>query len=285
MYFLLKCIRISGILIIVFFSAIYLLNCERQLEESDELVAQVNDGYLLINQLNYLVPENIDPELNLALKKNLISKWVDDEILYQAALDDGMKLDEKEQFLVDKYSKSLLIQRYLSLKVDRNYRISQKEIEDYYKEHNKEFIFKDDVVRIVHLLMEQRDKAIFNEIRESKNLMEIIKKYYFDNKSKTERPNGDLGYLSVSALPSNFMNVINRMKTGAISSPISSDQGYHFIQLIDRQSKGDIKDQELVQDEIILRLKKEKRQMELERLLKDLKDKSQIQTYLSKVQK
>ena len=285
MYFLLKCIRISGILIIVFFSAIYLLNCERQLEESDELVAQVNDGYLLINQLNYLVPENIDPELNLALKKNLISKWVDDEILYQAALDDGMKLDEKEQFLVDKYSKSLLIQRYLSLKVDRNYRISQKEIEDYYKEHNKEFIFKDDVVRIVHLLMEQRDKAIFNEIRESKNLMEIIKKYYFDNKSKTERPNGDLGYLSVSALPSNFMNVINRMKTGAISSPISSDQGYHFIQLIDRQSKGNIKDQELVQDESILRLKKEKRQMELERLLKDLKDKSQIQTYLSKVQK
>ena len=229
--------------------------------------------------------QHIDPELNLALKKNLISKWVDDEILYQAALDDGMKLDEKEQFLVDKYSKSLLIQRYLSLKVDRNYRISQKEIEDYYKEHNKEFIFKDDVVRIVHLLMEQRDNAIFNEIRESKNLMEIIKKYYFDNKSKTERPNGDLGYLSVSALPSNFMNVINRMKTGAISSPISSDQGYHFIQLIDRQSKGNIKDQELVQDEIILRLKKEKRQMELERLLKDLKDKSQIQTYLSKVQK
>lgn len=285
MYFLLKYIRISGILIIFIFSAIYLLSCEQQPEESDELVAQVNDSYLLINQLNYLVPENIDPELNLALKKNLISKWVDDEILYQVALDDGMRLDEKEQFLVDKYSKSLLIQRYLSLKIDRNYRISQKEIEDYYKEHDNEFIFTDNVVRIVHLLMEQKDNAIFKEIRESKSLLEIIKKYYFDNKSTTERPNGDLGYLPVSALPSDFMKVINRMKTGAISSPISSDQGYHFIQLIERQKKGNIKDQELVQDKIILRLKKEKRQMELERLLKDLKDKSQIQTYLSKVQK
>ncbi len=285
MHFLFKYVRISGLLIILIFSAIYLLSCERQPEESDELVAQVNDSYLLINQLNYLVPENIDPELNLALKKNLISKWVDDEILYQAALDDGMQLDEKEQFLVDKYSKSLLIQRYLSLKIDRNYRISQKEIEDYYKEHNKEFVFKEDVVRIVHLLMEQRDNAIFNEIRESKSLLEIIKKYYFDNKSTTERPNGDLGYISVSALPSDFMKVIKRMKTGAISSPISSDQGYHFIQLIERQKKGNIKDQEIVQDKIILRLKKEKRQMELERLLKDLKDKSQIQTYLSKVQK
>ena len=275
----------SSLFIIIAVFNINMLSCKRQLEVSDELVAQVNDSYLLINQLNYLVPENIDPELNLALKKNLISKWVDDEILYQAALDDGMKLDDKEKFLADKYYKSLLIQRYLSLKIDRNYRISQKEIEDYYKEHIKEFIFKDDVVRIVHLLMEQKDNAIFSEIRESKDLMEIIKKYYFDNKSTTERPNGDLGYLSTSTLPSNFVNVIKRMKTGAISSPISSDQGYHFIQLLDKQSKGDIKDQELVQDEIILRLKKEKRQLELERLLKDLKDKSQIQTYLSKVQK
>lgn len=276
---------ISGLILILVSINMTILSCERQPEVSDELVAQVNDHYLLINQLNYLVPENIDPELNLALKKNLISKWVDDEVLYQAALDDGMKLDEREQFLADKYYKSLLIQRYLSLKIDRNYRVSQKEIEDYYKEHNKEFIFKDDVVRIVHLLMEQKDNAIFNEIRESKDLMEIIKKYYFDNKSTTERPNGDLGYLSTSTLPANFMNVIKRMKTGAISSPISSDQGYHFIQLLDIRSKGDIQDQELVQDEIILRLKKEKRQLELERLLKDLKDKSQIQTYLSKVQK
>jgi parvulin-like peptidyl-prolyl isomerase len=133
--------------------------------------------------------------------------------------------------------------------------------------------------------MEQKDNAIFNEIRESKDLLEIIKKYYFDNKSTTERPNGDLGYLPESALPDNFSKVIKRMKTGAISSPISSDQGYHFIQLLDRQSKGNRKDQELVQDEITLRIKKERRQMELERLLKDLKEKSQIQTYLSKIQK
>jgi parvulin-like peptidyl-prolyl isomerase len=285
MHNLLKYQHTFGLFITVAILNIFLLTCESQPEMSDELVAQVNDSYLLINQLNYLVPEGIDPELNLALKKNLISKWVDDEILYQAALDDGMKLEAKEQFLVEKYYKSLLIQRYLSLKIDRNYRISQKEIEDYYKEHSKEFIFKDDVVHIVHLLMEQRDNAIFREIRESKDLMEIIKKYYFDNKSTMERPNGDLGYLSTSTLPSNFINVIKRMKTGAISSPISSDQGYHFIQLLDKQSKGNIKDQELVQDEIILRLKKEKRQLELERLLKDLKDKSQIQTYLSKVQK
>ncbi|MEJ2053866.1 MAG: peptidyl-prolyl cis-trans isomerase [Calditrichaceae bacterium] len=275
---------VSGKFIILILLFFILIACKQHPEVSDELVAQVNDRYLLINQLNYLVPENMDPELTLALKKNLISKWVDNEVLYQAALDEGLTLDERESFLLENYKKSFLIQKYIASKVNRNYRISQKEIEDYYKEHHKEFVHKNDVVRIVHLLMEQKDNAIFKEIHESKNLNEIIKKYYFDEKSTTERPNGDLGYIPIENLPENFQKVIRRMKTGAISNPISSDQGYHFIQLLDRQSKGNQKDLELVQDEIKLRLKKERRETELDRLLKDLKEKSQIQTYLSKVQ-
>lgn len=270
---------LTGIMILCFFS------CERHVEVSDDLVAQVNDSYLLIDQLNYLVPDNIDPDLNLALKKNLISTWVDDQVLYQAALDEGFTLDDKENFLIDKYRKSLLIQRFLAAKIDRNYRIPQKDIDNYYKEHSSEFIHKEDEVHIIHLLMEQKDKAIFDEIRESNDLLKIIKKYYLDNKSTLERPNGDLGYIPIKSLPDNLINVIKRMKTGAISSPITSDQGYHFIQLIDQQKKGNPMDEELVQGEITLRLMKEHRELELERLLKDLKDKSQIQTYLSKVQK
>ena len=94
----------------VFFAITILIfimsSCEQHPEVSDELVAQDNDSYLLINQLNYLVPDNIDPELALALKKNIISKWVDNEILYQAALDDGITLDDKENFLLEKYHKS-----------------------------------------------------------------------------------------------------------------------------------------------------------------------------------
>ena len=71
--------------------------CSRKSEVPDDLVAQVNGGYLVLSDLNYLVPEDINPELTFALKKNLISKWVDDEVLYQAALSEGLSLNEKEK--------------------------------------------------------------------------------------------------------------------------------------------------------------------------------------------
>ena len=258
--------------------------CSRKSEVPDDLVAQVNGGYLVLSDLNYLVPEDINPELTFALKKNLISKWVDDEVLYQAALSEGLSLNEKEKFLIERYNKSLLVQKYLEQKIDRNYRISQKEIEDYYNQHSNEFIHTEDEVHIIHLLLEQRDNAIFNEIKSSNNLMEIIKKYYFDEKSTMSRPNGDLGYVPIRILPDEFQSVLKRMKTGTISNAIKTDQGYHFIQLIDKQEKGNRKDLDLVKNEITLRLKKEYRERELDRLIKDLKSGSQIQTYLSKVQ-
>jgi len=258
--------------------------CKQQSEIPEDLVAQVNDEFLLISQLNYMVPEGIESELSLALKKNIISNWIDDEVLFQAALEEGLKLDSKEMFLLRKYEKSLLIQRYLNQRINRNYRISQKDIEDYYNDHSSEFIHNEDEMHIVHLLLEQRDNAIFREIRESNNLLEIIKKYYFDEKSTIGRPNGDLGYIPVANLPNQFGSVLKRMKTGAISGSIRTDQGYHFLQLKDRQAKGNRKVIELVKDEITFRLKKERREMELDRLVKDLKEKAQIQTYLSKVQ-
>ena len=60
--------------------------------------------------------------------------------------------------------------------------------------------------------------------------------------------------------------------------------GYHFIQIKDKQRKGSSIDLELVRDEIVRRLKWQKRQQEYKQLLNDLKENYQIQTYLSKVE-
>ena len=88
----------------------------------------------------------------------------------------------------------------------------------------------------------------------------------------------------LQSLPDFIQNALRRLKTGAISPPIQSQYGYHFVQLLDRQEKGSPIDIELVRDEIVRRLKWQKRQQEYKRLMDELKEKFQVQTYLSKVQ-
>ncbi len=268
-------------IIALFFTTIA---CTSKHELPPDLVAQVNDAYLNKENLNYRVPVSLQDETKLSMKKMLIKQWVEDEIVYQTALNEGLIFNESELFLIDDYKKSLLIQRYLDAKLNKNYKVPDKRIEDYYNDNKKEFIRISDEVHIVHLFIENRDNAIFNEIKESKNLHDIIDKYYFDTRSTYESPNGDLGYVAVESLSAIIQNAVKRQKTGTISKALKSNDGYHFIELKDKQKAGSQIDLELVKDEIVRRLKWQMRGQEQVRLMDELRGKFQVQTYLSKVQ-
>jgi len=258
--------------------------CDQNHELPPDLVAQVNDAYLIRDNLNQRISSELPDETLLSMKKMIIKQWVEDEIVYQSALSDGLSWDESDLFLIENYKKSLLIQKFLDNKLNKNFRISDKEIEDFYNDNKKEFIRKKDEAHIIHLYIEKRDNAIFREIAESKNLNEIIDKYYFNTRSTYESPNGDLGYVSLESLPEIIQNAVKRQKTGTISDPLRSREGYHFIQLMDKQRAGSQVDLELVKDEIVLRLKWQKREQERERLMGELRGNVQVKTYLSKVQ-
>ena len=203
---------IFSVLLMLVFSG-----CKQGNDIPADLIAQVNDSYLRKNNVNQSVPSDLPDDTKLSMKKMLIKQWVEDEIIYQSAVNDGIQLNDAEFFLIEKYEKSLLIQRFLNNKLNKNFRVSQKEIENNYSDNRKEFIRKEAEVHIVHLLIENRDNAIFNEIKESDNLKGIIKKYYFDTRSTYESPNGDLGYVAVLSLPKFIQQRIKNLKTGAIS--------------------------------------------------------------------
>lgn len=260
------------------------IGCRQSEKLPEEMVAQVNNSYLVSEQLEYGIPQGLDEDVILTLKKSMISNWVDNETLYQAALQEGFKHGAQEEFFLDQYSKSLLIQRYLNSKLDKEYNISRQDIEEYYQKNTQEFIRQFEEVHIVHVLLPHKDNAIFDEIDKTDDLLTLIKKYYFDEKSTKELPNGDLGYVAVESLPDIFVRTLKRMKTGSVSRSIKTGQGYHFLQLLDWQKSGSLRDLELVKNQITVRLKQERREDEQDRLLKASKANAQIQTYLSKIQ-
>ena len=276
--------KIRTLLIVSLAFSFLAIGCRRGEEIPEDLVAQVNDRYLRLAQVNQSVPEGIPDDLVLSLKKNVISKWVENETLYQMALDEGVTLDEYQEFLVQEYRKALVVQNLLDQKINKSYTVPHRQILEYYKDHQDEFRRTEDEVHIIHLFMDQYDQAIFKEIKNAQDLKSIIKKYYFDEKSSIEQPNGDLGYVPISQLPDKIVKTIKKLKTGKISSPIKLGDGYHFIQLMDYQKKGTVRDLELVKDEIILRLKKRARDTKYQELVQEAQQKVQIQTYLSKIQ-
>ena len=265
------------------FLVVFLAGCAENNQPPEGFVAQVNDEYLLNEELSYSIPSGMDKESAFSLKKNTITRWINREIFFQAAKAERLTLSEREKFQVDNYYKALLVNKYIDQKLNKVYHISDKEIEDYYREHREEYKRENEEVHIAHLLLENRDRAIFNEISHAASLQDIIEKHYFNEKSTGIMPNKDLGYITVNSLPDNFVRTLRRMKTGSISSPIKTKYGFHFLQLFAWAKKNSYRDLEIVKPQIKLRLIQEKREMDEKVLLESLKSKAQVQTYLSKI--
>jgi parvulin-like peptidyl-prolyl isomerase len=68
-----------------------------------------------------------------------------------------------------------------------------------------------------------------------------------------------------------------------VSGPIKTIYGYHYIQLLDYQKEGAIKDLDLARDEIYMRLQVKKRNEEIASIKQNLRSKFTIQTDLSKL--
>ena len=247
------------------------------------MVAQVNEAQITNAELEAAIPEGSSPEVKLALKRNLMEKWIEEEIFYQVALEEGLSLSEQEMLLVKNYEKRLLVQKYIDMRLSHNYRILDQEVEDYYNKHQREFVWDDETVHIIHLVLDNDDSAIKSEIRQSKDLMEVIKKNFFDQQSTPERPIGDLGYQKLSEFPNTIQRRIRNLKPGNISGPLKTNYGYHYIQLLDYQKKGAIKELDLARDEIYMRLQFLNRNEEIKNIKQSLRSGFTIQTDLSKL--
>jgi peptidyl-prolyl cis-trans isomerase C len=272
---------ISSLLLIS--TGILITGCTNKSNSKGNVVAQVNEAQITNTELEAAIPEGSSPEVKLALKRNLMEKWIEEEIFYQVALEEGLSLSEQERLLVKNYEKRLLVQKYIDTRLNPNYRILDQEVEDYYNKHQREFVWDDETVHIIHLVLDNDDSAIKSEIRQSKDLMEVIKKNFFDQQSTPERPIGDLGYQKLSEFPNTIQRRIRNLKTGNISGPLKTNYGYHYIQLLDFQKKGAIKELDLARDEIYMRLQFFNRNEEIKNIKQSLRSGFTIQTDLSKL--
>jgi peptidyl-prolyl cis-trans isomerase C len=260
-----------------------LSSCSKKEQMKADVVAQVNLAQMTTRDLEIAVPQTVTVEVAAALKRKLVEKWIEDEIFYQTAMNEGISLNDDEIQQVENYRRSLLVEKYLDKYVNLNYRPLDQEIENYYNQHRREFVWQEEYAHLIHLILDTDDQNLKEEISKSANLIEVIKNNFLDQQSSAWRPIGDLGYVKLSELPQRLVQTIKQAPTGAIRGPIKTDYGYHYIQVIDLQPAGAQKELEVVKDEIVLRLKIERRLKEIEKLKQNLQPNFTIQTDLSKL--
>ncbi len=203
-------------------------------------------------------------------QKNIIEKLVEQKLLSQNAIHSKVIKDPIYKETLEKTIKTikedLALQMWMQ-KENKNIKIEEKEIKDFYNK-NKKLFKKQTSLNANHILVKTEDEAIelINELKKATNLKEAFIKLA---KTKSIGPSGknggSLGWFTLDKMVPEFSKAANSLKKGTITqTPVKTQFGYHIIYLVDKEASKlvsfkDVKNkikQKLGQDKFIAKIQK-----------------------------
>lgn len=157
------------VLIVCGFIAIFFTACKRTPEGNEKPLARYGDEFLYLSDIKHTLPKELRNADSIAFIDSYIKKWIMDKLMFEKASlnisDDQDDIEEKveafrQSLYVFKYEQRLLLQ-----KVDN--KITDEEVEKFYKEHQTEFILNENIIKPYYLVFP-------NKIVESSKILKLI---------------------------------------------------------------------------------------------------------------
>ena len=185
-------------------------------------------------------------------KIQIRNRWVDRAVIdlktdlkatsgYKAYLEDA-RISEKT--FRARIKKGLIVRRLLRRDVIRQIKVSEAEMQAFYRNH-PEYFQRHEQVRVRQIMVAFDNNArstnrgeallkiqtIQNKLKQGGNFAALALDYSEDN-SRTR--GGDLGYLQRDQMVAAFADAAFSLQPGQVSDIVETQLGYHLIQMVDR---------------------------------------------------
>lgn len=190
--------------------------------------------------------------------------------------------------LKEQIQKGLIIRRLIRRDILRQVRVSESEMQAFYKRY-PEFFQQEEQIRVRHILVEVRNMnsdelkaAAMTKIRSIQAQLEqganfaVLALEYSDCPSKNR--GGDVGYFTRDQMISSFSDAAFQLHPGEISDVVTTRYGFHLIQMIDREPPSQVAYKN-VRKKIERTLRRDKEQKKIDAYLAGLKRKADIKKF------
>ncbi|HUV77042.1 MAG TPA: peptidylprolyl isomerase [Desulfobacterales bacterium] len=224
-----------------------------------------------------------DAEVNQQV--DILKKRFPNEDEFKAALLE-MKISEAE--LKSQIRKGIAIQQFVDKDLVQDVKVSQKEVEDFYK-NNPDMFNQSEQVKASHILIKVDTKADKSAKDQANKKIKEIQKKLEDGedfvalaKEYSEGPSnvngGDLGYFERGRMVKPFEDVAFKLKPGEVSDMVETPFGYHLIKVVDKKPES-VVSYENAKERIAQYLEQEKKEKALKRNIEDMRQKAVIKTF------
>lgn len=157
----------------------------------------------------------------------------------------GMPLPKIKQLLKEELQKSMKIERLKRKKFQGGIKVSDKEVNEFYKTYKDSLPEQSDEFELAHIIVSRNvseaEKTaaknialeLLDSIKDGKDFSELAKKYSGDSMSAIQ--GGDLGYAKKGTFVKEFEETVFNLKPGEVSGIVETQFGYHIIKLNEKQ--------------------------------------------------
>ena len=162
---------------------LFIISCNYNLNNNDGYVARVGDEFLSVEEIQELIPKNLNKQDSIRIVNNVIEEWATSKLLIQNAI---INLTEIEKSQIDnkseKYRENLIISEYRN-KISNNNpdtSASKDEIELFFSENSKNFKLFEEIIKGRYVKLNKNTFNI-NEIKRRFRRFNQSDKSFFDS--------------------------------------------------------------------------------------------------------
>jgi len=273
--------RIFALALLVILSGVW-VNCNRRggreaPEKEGKVIARVNQTVLVEEELNEAMQGYFGDAPPDGGKGEYIEQWIESELLYQKAIQEGLQSDEEIRKKVSQFQHMLMEQEILRRHLDGRVEVSDEEVNGYYAENKELFARREDEYRLGKLIFPDEDIAVevAGDLQAAPTRYdELITSEVYEGKITVT----DLGYYPMSELEATFGDLIEELKVGEISQPVSVYPGNpYIIRVMEHQERGSVRELGEVADQIRGILIQEKRDRARELWIEELRREADVE--------
>ncbi len=214
--------------------------------------------------------------------KFFIDEYINHILLFQKAKKYEKKYKKEINNRLKNYYIDLLVNMYVDREITKKIKISEEEIKDYYNNNIDDFVIPEKV-HLYEIVTDSKEKArnILTRLSVGEPFEEIAEK---ESISESAKNGGDLGWIDVSKLEPEIAILVTKIKPGQILANVfKTDVGHHIIKLAGKTDRRILSLEEAKQA-IINILKTQKKKKEVEKIMKELREKSKIQIFPNRIE-
>ncbi|MFH1215607.1 MAG: peptidylprolyl isomerase [Pseudomonadota bacterium] len=253
-----------------------------------EILASVGETTLSATRFNMMI-DMMPPQVQIMLrsnqemKKELINRWVEINLLVQEALSEGLDKDPLATLKIEEMRNRILVEELVAKKVDTRSGIEQTQIASYYTDNKTEFV-QGEQVEAQHILIrvdatasdEDKEQArkniemIREKLKKGESFARLAQQYSEDPGSGNK--GGNLGFFSRGQMVKEFEDAAFATNPGETSGPVLTNFGWHLIHVVSKKEPEQLP-LEKVSRQIEAKLKAERNEKALQNLVESLKKK------------